>query len=177
MFNHLKWQPRHRKDNRKLFEENRKIQIEAVKSLQQFGDNTQRYKLVDMMLKQLMSVLAEARTNLTGWGYVPGDPFPENETIKETVSKVLENTAMFGDMVLRLPDIIHDIYDRNKEWQILMAWGVWFCNESSVFQGPAYTLLNLMAQEINLIPMEKTYFNPFKLENQLKDSLKVLKST
>lgn len=61
------------------------------------------------------------------------------------MSKVFENTAMFGDLILRLPDITHDIYDRNKQWEFLIGWSVWFCMESGVFQGPHERLLKLVS--------------------------------
>ena len=67
------------------------------------------------------------------------------------MSKVLENTAMFGDLVLRLPDIVHSIYDKNKDWQITMTWAVWFATESRVFEGANSKLLNLVSNCIDLI--------------------------
>lgn len=154
---------------KRLFEQNRAIQLDAVKSIQKFGTKyEQRYKLVDTMLQRLFLVVDEAKVNLTEWGFTPGDPFPENETIRESMSKVLENTAMFGDLVLRLPDIVHSIYDRKKEWQITMTWAVWFANESGIFAGANAKLLHLMSQEINLIPQEENYQNPFREEEILK---------
>lgn len=61
------------------------------------------------------------------------------------VSKVLENTAFFGDMILRLPDIVHDFYDREKEWHLLLAWSYGFCLQSEVFDGSSEKLLNLVS--------------------------------
>ncbi|XP_048775826.1 coiled-coil domain-containing protein 134-like isoform X2 [Ostrea edulis] len=153
---------------KKLFEEHRAIQLEAVKSIQNFGDYKQRFKLVEMTLQKLFTVVNEAKANLTVWGYVPGDSFPDNTTIRDGLSKVFENTAMFGDLVLRLPDIVHAIYDKNKDWQLLIGWCYWFCRESGVFDGTNGKLLHLMAQEVNLIEKEENYINPFTLENQLK---------
>ncbi|XP_063413972.1 coiled-coil domain-containing protein 134-like [Mytilus trossulus] len=152
---------------KRLFVEHRHIQLEAVKSLQGFDDNTRKYKLVNVMLQKLFLVLGEARQNLTQWGFVPGtDPFPENETVREAFSKVVENTAMFGDLVLRLPDVVHGVFDKNTEWNSLIGWCVWFSVESKVFDGGSEKLLNLMSQEINLIPKEDDYINPFTEENQ-----------
>ena len=51
---------------------------------------------------------------------------------------------MFGDLVLRLPDVVHDLYDRNKEWNALIGWSVWFASESKVFEGGNEKLLNLV---------------------------------
>ena len=61
------------------------------------------------------------------------------------MSKVLENTAMFGDMVLRLPDTVHDLYDRQKDWQVTLAWSYGFCTQSQAFDGPNEQLLNLVS--------------------------------
>lgn len=168
---------------KRLFVEHRRIQLEAVKSLQGFDDNTRKYKLVNVMLQKLFLVLSEAKQNLTQWGFVPGiDPFPDNETVREAFSKVVENTAMFGDLVLRLPDVVHGLFDKNTEWNALMGWCVWFSAESKVFDGGSEKLLNLMSQEINLIPKEDDYINPFTEENQklkeqaMKDVLETAKS-
>lgn len=60
------------------------------------------------------------------------------------LSKVFENTAMFGDLVLRLPDIVHSIYDKNKDWQLLLGWCYWFCKESGVFDETNGKLLHLV---------------------------------
>ena len=52
---------------------------------------------------------------------------------------------MFGDMVLRLPDTVHDLYDRQKSWQLLLAWSYGFCTQSGTFDGPNEQLLNLVS--------------------------------
>ncbi|XP_064610209.1 coiled-coil domain-containing protein 134-like [Liolophura sinensis] len=151
----------------KVFEQNRAVQLEAVKNMQAYGKYEQRYQLADIVIKQLMKVLAEAKVNVTQWGFVPGDPYPEETHVREAVSKVMENTAMFGDLALRLPDIVHSLYDKNREWQELIAWGVWFCNQTQVFEmsSASAMLLNLMSQELNLIERDRLYINPFTEEN------------
>ncbi|XP_076446023.1 coiled-coil domain-containing protein 134-like [Babylonia areolata] len=146
---------------KKLFSEHRATQLNAVKAMQKFGNPEAQFKLVDLMLKQLFKNLEDARQNLTMWGFLPGDEFPKNETIRESMSKVLENTALFGDMLLRLPKAVHEFYDRSREWQILMGWAFTFSNQSGVFEGPHDMLLSLMGQEAGLIPKSPNYINPF----------------
>ncbi|XP_005097575.1 coiled-coil domain-containing protein 134 [Aplysia californica] len=153
---------------KRLFNEHRSRQLEAVKSILNFGDEKQRYELINVMLKQLFKTIEQAKVNLTMSGFLPGDPFPENDTVRDYVSKVLENTAMFGDMVLRLPDLVHDLYDRQREWQLLLAWSYGFCTQSGAFEGPNEQLLHLMAQEVGIIAMDPNYVNPFKAANQKK---------
>lgn len=31
----------------------------------------------------VLQVISEAKVNLTVWGFIPGDPFPENTTIRD----------------------------------------------------------------------------------------------
>ncbi|XP_050415517.1 coiled-coil domain-containing protein 134 [Patella vulgata] len=151
---------------KKLFQEHRGTQLNAVKTITSFGSYEQKYKLVEIMLKQLFAVLNEAKTNVTEWKFLPGDPFPENETMQHSVSKIFENTALFGDLVLRMPDIVHELYDRQREWQMALTWGTGFCNESRIFEGANSKLLNLMAQEVNILPKDNNFINPYSAETQ-----------
>lgn len=58
---------------------------------------------------------------------------------------MLENTAFFGDVLLRLPRIVHYYFDQNSNWNLLIRWGISFCNQSGVFdQGPHSPILNLV---------------------------------
>lgn len=60
-------------------------------------------------------------------------------------SQVLENTAFFGDVVLRFPRIVHHYFDHNSNWNLLIRWGISFCNQSGVFdQGPHSPILSLV---------------------------------
>lgn len=59
-------------------------------------------------------------------------------SIPAAYSHVVENTAFFGDVVLRFPRIVHHYYDRNSEWGGLLRWGLNFCNQTGVFTGGAH---------------------------------------
>ncbi|CAG01644.1 unnamed protein product, partial [Tetraodon nigroviridis] len=50
-------------------------------------------------------------------------------SIPAAYSHVVENTAFFGDVVLRFPRIVHHYYDRNSDWGGLLRWGLHFCNQ------------------------------------------------
>ena len=58
---------------------------------------------------------------------------------------MLENTALFGDMLLRMPATVHEFYDKNRDWQMIMAWAYAFSNQSGVFEGPHEMMLNLVS--------------------------------
>lgn len=58
---------------------------------------------------------------------------------------MVENTAFFGDVVLRFPRIVHHYFDHNSNWNLLIRWGISFCNQSGVFdQGPHSPILSLV---------------------------------
>lgn len=58
---------------------------------------------------------------------------------------------MFGDLILRMPDMTHAIYDKNKHWEFLIGWAVWFSMESGVFKGPHEELLTLVSGCIRIV--------------------------
>ncbi len=66
--------------------------------------------------------------------------------------------AFFGDILLRLPEISQDIVRRNREWDILVQWGVGFCEQSQVFQGKDRVLLDLVRGHMCCCCLAK-YFN------------------
>uniref|UniRef100_A0A2C9LQ58 Coiled-coil domain-containing protein n=1 Tax=Biomphalaria glabrata TaxID=6526 RepID=A0A2C9LQ58_BIOGL len=150
------------KEYKKYFILHRAKQLEAVKGISLLKNDEQRHNLMSLMLKQLFVTLGDAKENLTVAGYLPGDPFPEDEDVKESMSKILENTALFGDLILFMPDIVHSMYDKEKEWQILLAWSYGFSTQSGVYEGNYKTMLTLGAMEANIIPKGKDFINPFK---------------
>uniref|UniRef100_A0A672TRK6 Coiled-coil domain containing 134 n=1 Tax=Strigops habroptila TaxID=2489341 RepID=A0A672TRK6_STRHB len=130
---------------KKLFEVKRKDQMNALKNLIELNDINQQYKIIDIMLKGLFKVLEDSRAVLIAADVPPDGPFPQDEKIKDAYSHVVENTAFFGDVVLRFPKIVHHYFDRNSNWNSLIRWGIGFCNLTGVFeQGPHSQVLGLV---------------------------------
>uniref|UniRef100_A0A8C5QEL0 Coiled-coil domain containing 134 n=1 Tax=Leptobrachium leishanense TaxID=445787 RepID=A0A8C5QEL0_9ANUR len=151
---------------KKLFEVKRKDQINALNNLIELNDVNQQYKIIDIMLKGLFKVLEDSRAILTASGVQPDGAFPDEEKIKDAYSHTVENSAFFGDVVLRFPKIVHHYFDRNSNWNNLIRWGIGFCNLSGIFNdGPHSQLLGLMAQELGISEKSPDYRNPFKTEN------------
>ncbi|KAL2309152.1 hypothetical protein Nmel_005335 [Mimus melanotis] len=150
---------------KKLFEVKRKDQMNALKNLIELNDINQQYKIIDIMLKGLFKVLEDSRAVLIAADVPPDGPFPQDEKIKDAYSHVVENTAFFGDVVLRFPKIVHHYFDRNSNWNSLIRWGIGFCNLTGVFeQGPHSQVLRLMAQELGISEKSPDYRNPFKTD-------------
>ncbi|XP_069087367.1 coiled-coil domain-containing protein 134 isoform X2 [Pleurodeles waltl] len=148
---------------KRLFEVKRKDQINALNNLVELNDVNQQYKIIDIMLKGLFKVLEDSRAILVAGDVQPDGPFPEDEKIKDAYSHAVENSAFFGDVVLRFPKIVHHYFDRNSNWNNLIRWGIGFCNLSGVFDGgPHAQLLGLMAQELGISEKSPDYRNPFR---------------
>ncbi|CAM4462488.1 unnamed protein product [Lepidochelys olivacea] len=151
---------------KKLFEVKRKDQMNALKNLIELNDVNQQYKIIDIMLKGLFKVLEDSRAVLIAADVPPDGPFPQDEKLKDAYSHVVENTAFFGDVVLRFPKIVHHYFDRNSNWNNLVRWGISFCNQTGVFdQGPHSQVLGLMAQELGISEKSPGYRNPFKTDH------------
>ncbi|XP_020838410.1 coiled-coil domain-containing protein 134 isoform X2 [Phascolarctos cinereus] len=136
---------------KKLFAVKRKDQMKALKSLVELNDVHQQYKIIEVMLKGLFKVLEDSRAVLLAADVFPDGPFPEDEKLKDAFSHVVENTAFFGDVVLRFPKIVHHYFDRNSNWNHLIRWGISFCNQTGVFdQGTYSQLLGLSFQDTDL---------------------------
>ncbi|EMP41872.1 hypothetical protein UY3_00907 [Chelonia mydas] len=158
--------------DKKLFEVKRKDQMNALKNLIELNDVNQQYKIIDIMLKGLFKVLEDSRAVLIAADVPPDGPFPQDEKLKDAYSHVLENTAFFGDVVLRFPKIVHHYFDRNSNWNNLVRWGISFCNQTGVFdQGPHSQVLGLMAQELGISEKSPDYRNPFKTDHSEPEEL------
>ncbi|VTJ57297.1 Hypothetical predicted protein [Marmota monax] len=151
---------------KKMFEVKRREQLLALKNLAQLNDVYQQYKILDVMLKGLFKVLEDSRTVLIAANVLPDGPFPQDEKLKDAFSHVVENTAFFGDVVLRFPRIVHHYFDHNSNWNLLIRWGISFCNQTGVFdQGTHSRILSLMAQELGVSEKDSDFQNPFKIDH------------
>jgi len=144
------------------FKLKRSEQIEAVKRIVKIEDYSKRYSMVKIVLEQIFKVLLNAKIKVIEFGYIPGEEFPESQAELDELGHVFENVALFGDLLLRCPDITHKLYDPIQQWQVAMNWGIVFSNETAIFDGANATLLDLVAQELDIIPRDENYINPYK---------------
>ncbi|CAI8041653.1 Coiled-coil domain-containing protein 134 [Geodia barretti] len=140
----------------------RKEQVESaekVLSLQDFG---KQYKTIGVLLETLFHEVEESLGKIEKSRYSPGMPFPESRELQEEVGKVYENVLMFGDFLLRMPEVTKKVYVAHKEWTGVFRWAVKFCLQSTdIFTGPYATHLHLMMQELGMGPKDPNYANPF----------------
>lgn len=153
---------------RRLLRQKRISHLEAIKAIVELGSYEKQFKMIDLILTKLFSVMADNRIKLMENGFVAGDAFPSLENVRDAFSIVTENTAFMGEITLRLPDMTHALLNKNKEWQLLVRWAVGFCNDTNVFERKDSELLHLMAQELGIIEMSPDYINPFREDIKLE---------
>ena len=73
------------------------------------------------------------------------------------LSLVIENTAMFGDILLRMPDITHTLLRANKEWDLLLKSSVGFVNGTGILQEVDGKLLHLVRTPLTSFTCNKIY--------------------
>lgn len=156
---------------RSVFKQKRYSQTSAAESILNLADYSKQYKMVEIVLEKLFKVLQDARVKITESGYIPGDAFPKDQADLEALGNILENTALFGDILLRLPDITYKVYSKSNEWDLLARWSISFCNETQVYDEADSKLLNLMAQELRFVPKDPKYINPYRKSAKKKVSL------
>lgn len=160
---------------KKLFKHKRADHHQAVKAILTFKNYEKQYKLLYMMIKKMTEVISKSKLLLEESGYIPGDSFPENKVIREALAQIVENTAFFGDILLKLPDITHSILKKEKSWSLIIKWSLGWSNSTGLFDKKTTELANLVAQELDLIEKDPNYINPYKKETQkiLKQEIKI----
>lgn len=146
----------------KLFLDKRKLHFEAMQSVSKIEVYEKRYKMLNTLFEKIFKVLSESKEKLIEKSFFVGDPFPIDENIRDIYSQVLENTAFFGDLILRQPDMTHLILKKRNDWKILATWAIGFVNETKAFQTSQSNHLHLLSQELGIIEKDKNYVNPYK---------------
>lgn len=145
------------------FEVRRKEQTRAAEEIFQKEKFERRYQLTKTLVDEMMRTLRAAQRNLTSVELNEYPRFPyKNDTVFEPLLKVWENTAFFGDLLLRLPDIVHQMVDDHAVRMEVIEWSISMCLDSPLYIGPHQQQLKLMQQECGLVEADSNYVNPFR---------------
>lgn len=147
-----------------LFRRKRAEQVDAVKTILNFGRYEKQYKMISVMLQKMFDVISSAKTIIESSDYIPASSFPQNDTVKEALSQILENTAFFGELRLKLPDITDLLISKNRDWYFLITWSIGFSNSTLLYDSKTEELIHLLAQEMNLIEREPNFVNPYRVQ-------------
>lgn len=138
--------------------------MEAVKSLQRMPNYEQQYNMIVLMAEKVFTVIQSSRARIESSGYIPGvSQFPSDEMTKDALSNILENTSLFSEILLRLPDITVSVLRINNNWDILLQWSIAFSNQVKyLLDKSTVKLLELVSQELNHTERDPNYVNPYR---------------
>lgn len=86
------------------------------------------------------------------------------------ISSVLENTLLFGDIVLHFPHVMHRILKTQQRWNTIINWSLNFANRTRyLLIKESLVVINLMAQELRITEREPGYFNPYWRSAESRD--------
>ncbi|KMQ95754.1 coiled-coil domain-containing protein 134 [Lasius niger] len=135
-------------------------------------DNYERlYKMITVLAEKVVEVIESSKNVIEKAGFVPNNSsFPKDTNVKDereifvaALSSVLENTALFGDIILHLPDITHRILKTQQEWSPTIHWSLNFTNQMRhLLNKSTITMIRLVEQELNITERDPSYFNPYR---------------
>lgn len=119
---------------------------------------------MNMIAKKMFTVIENSRVLLEASDYIPGSsPFPQDENIRDALSNILENVALFGEIVLRFPDLAAKVLRDNNDYSVLYKWSVGFAHQNkNLLDDSTITLIGLVSQELNYTERSLNYTNPYR---------------
>lgn len=126
--------------------------------------------MIMLMAEKVFATIQNSRATLEASAYIPGvSSFPEDDAVREALSNILENTALFSEIILRFPDITTVVLQTNNNWDILLQWSIAFCNQVKyLLDNSTIKLLHLVSQELNHIEREPNFINPYRKSEDKK---------
>lgn len=116
------------------------------------------------MAEKVFSNIQENRAAIEASPFIPGvSDFPSDKDVREALSNILENTALFSEIIIRYPDIAVMVLKTNNNWDVLLQWGIAFSNQMKyLIDKSTIKLLHLVSQELNHIDQDPNYINPYR---------------
>ncbi|CAL7945392.1 unnamed protein product [Xylocopa violacea] len=158
---------------KKSFALQRKEHAKAIKHLQQIESYERLYKMITILGEKMIDIIEASRVLIEDGGFNPYNrSLPQNITIQSAISTTLENTALFGDILLHLPHITHRILKTKQKWNPTINWSLNFTYRMKhLLDNDTFSRIYLASQELNIIKREQKYFNPYwqPVESQRRD--------
>nr|XP_002126605.2 coiled-coil domain-containing protein 134 [Ciona intestinalis] len=152
---------------RKLFRVKRKEHIAIVQKLLLMDDIEKHAAFIQMSMETIVKTIQESQQVLKSENYTPGRTFPTDTSAKEALSLILENTALFTDLIVRFPKLGHYFFEQNKmSWLRVMAPAITTCSATGVYDGDHQLILHSLQQELGIGEKDPLYINPFLQESK-----------
>ncbi|XP_035232567.1 coiled-coil domain-containing protein 134-like isoform X2 [Stegodyphus dumicola] len=137
-----------------IFHEKRLQHKDVIQNLLS-QDYKKQYKIINQTLVKLFEVMGLSKTILEHSGYIPGLDVPVNNTVSEALGQILDNTALYGDFQLKLPDITDRIMKNHPDWLVLIKWAIGFSNSTELFNESTMHMIDLLEEPVKEAKQKK----------------------
>ena len=152
------------------FKHRRMIQLEAIKGLLNLSKYEAKYEMVSRMLDKIYELHLQSWPLIENSGYIPGGedvasspPLPNSPSLLSALSTLMENCALVGDVVLRLPDIATRLLRKKPEWMAFVKRDcLTFVPNTRLLDPVTEEMLTLAAQELQVVPRSPDFINPYR---------------
>ncbi|KAI1718689.1 ERK and JNK pathway, inhibitor domain-containing protein [Ditylenchus destructor] len=162
----------------KIYEEllqlRRAEQSQAVISIERIDDRKRRETIVKELITKMKSVLAESRLLISqNSDFDPSShKLPEDNNLKDAVSKVIENVAFLAEITVHFPAIVSNkVLSKDADLKPLLKWAYDFAIAFNAYDESTQKMVNAAAQELSLIPREPDYINTYEKRARLKEEI------
>ncbi|XP_035777607.1 coiled-coil domain-containing protein 134-like isoform X1 [Anopheles albimanus] len=147
----------------KVFVRRREEHKLLVNHLRSIEDYAKRYKLMKLGLDEILRVIREEGAKLRGNQITAQSEFPKVQELITALAQFLENTCLFGEIVLHFPDMSYRILKSVSDWRELMTQALNYTKAfEHILDGKSIELLGLLNQEINEDQRTDEYVNPYR---------------
>lgn len=102
--------------------------------------------------------------------YVPKkNELPMDTTLRETCSKIIENTAFLSELSLYFPEFIKKLFIKDINFKTLFIWAYNFSVNFQFYDIENLKMINLAGQELEIIPRMANFTNPYKQLSKSKE--------
>ncbi|ETN63046.1 hypothetical protein AND_005254 [Anopheles darlingi] len=147
----------------KVFVRRREEHKLLVNHLRSIDDYAKRYKLMKLGLDEIIRVIREEGGKLRGNQITAKSEFPKDQELITALAQFLENTCLFGEIVLHFPDMSYRILKNVTDWRELMTQALDYTKAfNHILDDKSIELLGLLNQEINVDQRTDEYVNPYR---------------
>ncbi|KAI6181006.1 AN1-type domain-containing protein [Aphelenchoides besseyi] len=151
-----------RKSYQKLLQVKRQQQAASVQSMLDIQDNKRVKEFAREAITNIRRVLSESKRIVDGAKFLAkSTAFPVEDPLRDSVAKIVENTAMFFELVVYLPDYA-DFFYHKLDMKELIDWCYEFATKMALYDDATYKLLTNGAQELEMIPRMPNYKNSYR---------------
>ncbi|XP_030750718.1 coiled-coil domain-containing protein 134-like [Sitophilus oryzae] len=156
---------------KELLKRQRIEQLAAIKSFQKIKNYEKQYQMINLMAEKVFTVIQDSRAIIESSPFIPGvSEFPLEDKIRDALSNIIENTALFSEIILRFPDISTAVLKTNNNWDILLQWGIGYCYQVRyLLDDNTIKVFALVSQELNHVPRDSNYINPYRKKQKMKE--------